>query len=746
MADDGASFGTLLRRLRVTAGLTLDQLAEASGVTGRAISDMERGVSRRPRVSTVQLIADGLRLDPDQRAALAAAARAPRPPAVVGGLPLPRAALDFTGRDDDLARIAGWAELTPALVVISGAPGIGKTSLAVQAAQAWTAEERLFVDLRGLDTRPLTPDAVLGRLIRAVSPAQRAVPRKTEEAAALWHSLVRERRLVVVLDNAVDEDQVRPVIPPNGPVVVLVTSRRRLSGLVGVHRVRLDALPDPDALTLLTRILDEDSPPEGLRRIAELCVNVPLALRIAGNRLASRPGWTPEDLIVRLAAQERRLDALTAGDLRIEAAFTLSYEQLSGIARRLFRRLALVAGPSTGTELAGVLVGEPAPVTETALDELVELSLLQLRPDGRFEFHDLLRLYARVQLGREESAAERERLTRRRDVWLLDTATMAGRFFEPEFHATRPDAAVAAGLTTEARAGDWLRAEAENWLPALRQAAEDGDDRRVVDVAESLHWFSDGWASWPQWEDVFTLSSRAAERLDDDALRAVHLGYLAWVHIVCLRQPEQAIEPARRALECAVRSGDRRQIAWAEYYAAWASHEARQWSASLEHARAAVAGFRATGDREGLPNGLTLCAMAVRGMGSADDAVPLFEDVIEAVTDPATAPSPRIALYIVAGVRGFLTEIEVEAERWPAALRRAGDSIAAAERLEQPHDALLTARVDRALVHARLGETASGRADLEAARELLAELGAEAPRLGPVRARMAELERQLGPG
>ncbi|WP_127502449.1 helix-turn-helix domain-containing protein [Actinoplanes solisilvae] len=634
MAED-VPFGVLLRRLRLAAGLTLEQLAQSSGVTDRAISDLERGVSRNPRLRTAEAVADGLKLDGRERAALLAAARRGRQSStpVVSGLPLPRRVADFTGRHSELAQVRAWTagagESSPApVVVISGAPGVGKTSLAVQAAQVWPADEQLFVDLRGLDARPLAPATVLGRLIRAVSADQPAVPRDVDEATALWHTLIRGRRFVVVLDNAMTESQIRPVLPPHGPTVVLVTSRRALSGLEGVRRMRLDALPSDDAVRLLSAILDDAgtrSSPESLRRIAELCVNVPLALRIAGNRLLSRPGWTPDDLITRLTEEEQRLDALAAGDLEVKAAFTLSYQQLSPIAQRVFRRLALVPGTSTGVELAGVLAEETIPATEQALDELVELSLLQQRPDGRLEFHDLLRLYAGLELDREEDSAARVAAIRRRDAWLLDKVVDAGRLFPP------------GPAGPPGQAFDWLKREAENWLPALRRAAREGDDQRVLDAAESLHWYSDRWPSWPHWVTVFTLSSRAAERLGDERLRAVHLGYLAWVHIVCLNQPDKALDHARNALDCAERCGDQRQIGWADFYAGWALTRRDRWPEALGYARRAVTRFRTTGD-PGLPSALLLQALAVQAIGPPDDAIPLIDEALAAVPSSGAAP------------------------------------------------------------------------------------------------------------
>jgi len=728
LAQD-VSFAALLRRLRVTADLTLEQLAERSGVSDRAISDMERGVSRGPRVRTVEALADGLSLAADERAALLAAARAGRSgvtPAPASGLPPPRRVSDFTGRDAELAQVTGWVDGSAAgtpspVVVVSGPPGVGKTSLAVQAAQAWDADQQLFVDLRGLDARPLTPAAVLARLIRAVSPQTGVLPRDLDEAAALWHSLIRGRRLVIVLDNAINESQVRSVLPPEGPAVVLVTSRRVLGGLEGVRRLRLDPLPAEDAVRLLAAILDDPATaPDGLHRIAELCVNVPLALRIAGNRLVSRPGWTTEDLIARLTAQERRLDALAAGDLEIKAAFTLSYQQLSGVARRLFRRLALVPGATTGIELAAVLVQEPPAATEDALDELVDLSLLQQAPDGRLQFHDLLRLYAALELDREEGAADRAAAISRRDTWLLDTAVAAGRFFEPGHDPPAPEVIAPARLTSQATAAAWLRAESDNWLAALMPAPDD----RVVEVAEALHWFSDSWPHWPHWEDVYGQSARAAEKLGDDRLQAVHLGYLAWVNIACIGDPAEGLRCAQRALEHARRAGDAGQVGWANFYLSWATDFVGTKEDSLRYIRAAAEGFRAAGDREGLPNALAQEASVLAELGRPQEATAVLEQAVAVLSDPATAPADHIALFTLVSVHSFLADIAIRAERWPEALRQVSSSLAAADRLGYA-SRRLPQLARRALIHAKLGDWTASRADLETVKTMRKAVGSD---------------------
>ncbi|SNY46991.1 helix-turn-helix domain-containing protein [Paractinoplanes atraurantiacus] len=722
------SFGELIRRLRTGAGLTLEQLAEASGVTDRAISDMERGVSRGPRVRTVAALADGLGLTGGEREALLAAARAGRTGATATQLPLPSEVADFTGRAAELAQVRAWS--SGAVVVISGDAGVGKTTFAGRAAQAWP--ERLFVDLRGLDEEPLTAVAVLDRLIRAVDPGRRSVPPDADEASALWQTLIRGRRLVVVLDNAIGESHVRPVLPSQGPAVVLVTSRRSLSGLEDVHRIRLGPLPEAESVALLNSIISASPSPSSspshdqLRRIADLCVHVPLALRIAGNRLLR---GAADELIARLAT----------GDPQVTAAIDLSYQQLSGPSRRLFRRLALVPGTSTGPELAAVLAEEPLLTTEDALDDLVDLSLLQQRPDGRLEFHDLLRLYASEALDREEGPNDRAAIVARRDDWLLDTAIVAGRHFEPDFGPGRAGTTDIVEFTTPAGASAWLQAESENWLAALRTAG----DERVIEVAESLHWYSDSWFAWPGWEDVFTLSCAAADRLGDDRLRAVHEGYLVWVYVVVQHRVEEALEHARRALDAAERAGDLRQVAWARYYVAWSLQLRKRRPEAVAQISRAVAEFREAGDREGAPNGLLMWANILADMGEPGEAATLYREIITTVTDPATAPPQHIADFAQAAAHQVLSDIEAAAKRWPEALDAATREIELRERQGENVGAMVRALTRRAAIHVELGDLEAARSDMTAFETLRDRAGEQVTEPGPVRDRIEKVYRAL---
>ncbi|MEU8384075.1 helix-turn-helix domain-containing protein [Streptosporangium sp. NPDC048865] len=337
----------MLRRHRHAARMTLERLAEASGVSARTLSDMERGRSRGPQHRTVTALADALGLADADRGRLVELAREgrlrdhwSRP---TGLCELPRSVDDFTGRAAELAWIcepahAGEAPGAPGTAnvrLVTGSAGLGKTTLTVRAAHALRPDFPdgvFFLDLFGMSPQPLPADEALGTLLRALGTAEQRVPGDLAGRASLYRSLLRARRVLVVLDNAASEEQVRPLLPGGGAGRALVTSRRLLAGLEGVRRLGLGPLPPVEAAELLTGILkDRGASDDGpaVWRLAQMCGGLPLALRIAGNRLVSRPGWNAADLAARLTNEERRLEQLSAGDLRIAGAFGLSYRQLA---------------------------------------------------------------------------------------------------------------------------------------------------------------------------------------------------------------------------------------------------------------------------------------------------------------------------------------------------------------------------------------------------------------------------------
>ncbi|MFG2949799.1 helix-turn-helix domain-containing protein [Streptomyces adustus] len=523
----------MLRGHRRAARLTLEQLAEASGVSARTLSDIERGRSRGPQQRTVTALADALVLDGDTRTRFLELARDGRlddhwnrPTTQLHELP--RGVEDFTGRAQELIWMSGlvYAESTPGVGVvglITGSAGLGKTTFAVRAAHALLPsfpDGVVFLDLSGLSQRPLSAPDALRALLRALGVPDQRIPPDVHERASLYRSLMRDRRMLVLLDDAGSEEQVRPLLPGGGASRVLITTRRLLAGLEGVRRLALGPLHLTESTHLLAGILNGRAVDDtALTRLAENCGGLPLALRIIGNRLLSRPNWDAAELAARLAAEEHRLDQFRAGDLRIAGAFKMSYDHLAPSAQQVFRRLAVVPGRDFDAVVTSVAGGLPLGDAWEALDDLVDLGLLQDGGAGMYRFHDLVRLFARDQLQAEEgdeAAAVRERVT----TWLLRMATAAGRWFEPGYGRPDPDYPA---LGSAEQAEDWLQANVESWLGAMRSGTAAGQHSLVLDCAESMHWFSDRWTHASHWHEVFSLGADAAVALADPAQQATPL-------------------------------------------------------------------------------------------------------------------------------------------------------------------------------------------------------------------------------
>ncbi|MEJ3748671.1 helix-turn-helix domain-containing protein [Actinomycetes bacterium KLBMP 9797] len=644
-------FGGLLRRHRHDAGLTIEELAAAANVSVRAISDMERGRSQVPQRRTVEALVRALRLADPAATALRGAARAGRRTGrPVAALAAPRAVADFTGRATELAWLgelaARGADADPPVVaVVSGSPGLGKSAIMLEAANRYAAsfpDGVLFLDLRGLDPDPPRPADLLLRLLVALGVDEDQVPGEEAARSAQYRAVIRDRRCLLLLDNAASEAQVRPLLPAAGGTMTIVTSRRGLAGLEAVDRLRMPVLPVGEAVALLRGIIGADragaEPESALRGVAEACGGLPLALRIAGNRLLSRPDWTVAYLLRRLADEDARMDVLVAGDLAVAGPFLLSYRQLSPGAARTFRRLSLVPGPDSGPDLAAQLAGAGIAETEAALDELAELGLLQPAAEGRYRFHDLIRAFARVRLAAEEAAPDRRRMADDMVAWLLRQAVAAGRWFEPE-HAGRLDGG-APGSAAQAKR--WIMQEHLNWLGALRAAAAAGRHAEVMAVADAMHWFSDQWTYWGHWLEVFQLSAAAAEALGDLRGQAVHLNYVSWAYTACEARPDLAGAPARAALRLAGAAGDVSQQGWSWAYLGHAAERLGDAGQAELAAREALQLFETAADWDGYSQALSLLAGSLAGAGRHRDALELHERLKALLDDPHRAPSPLV--------------------------------------------------------------------------------------------------------
>ncbi|MEV0425636.1 BTAD domain-containing putative transcriptional regulator [Micromonospora sp. NPDC050495] len=492
-----------------------------------------------------QALADGLNVAPGPvLSRLAELAR--QPPSAGAAAPgtlcvprqLPHPGPRLVGRQRSLAAVrqalTAAPDGRPSICVVTGPAGVGKSALATWAAHQVAGnfpDGQLYADLRGATAGPppLAPREVLARFLRALSGPEVAVAADPDEAAAMLCSLLADRRLLVVLDNARDAAQIRPLLPAGRHCAVLVTSRRHLTELDAVRHLELGVLDDRDAVELLRQLAGAariDRQPATAIRLARRLGGLPLALRIAGARLAARPHWSLAMLDDRLGDRRRRLPELRLGDIAVRTSFLVSYQHLTHpLAPRLFRLVGAVDMPElTPATAAALLDVEPAHAGE-ALDELIDARLIEETAEHRYVLHDLIRLFARELATEETEAGRTAAVTRvleqhltavRHAVGLLRPGTRAATADEPARFAG-PDDALA-----------WLHAERPNLVAAVRQAAAaPATARYAVELADSLFLFFEMCGHVEDWMTVDQAGLAAAERLGDDIARARLLHDLA---------------------------------------------------------------------------------------------------------------------------------------------------------------------------------------------------------------------------
>jgi hypothetical protein len=361
---------------------------------------------------------------------------------------------------------------------------------------------QLYLNLRGYYPGPPVPVAdALAAFLRALGVPGSAIPGELEERAALYRSLLAERRMLVVLDNAADSAQVRPLLPGAPGCMAVVTSRDSLAGLVarnGARRVRLDALPIQDAVSLLRALVGArvDADPGAAAGLAELCCRLPLALRVAAELAVARPTVQLADLVAELGDEQRQLDLLDAdGDpgTAVRAVLSWSFRHLDPAARRMFLLLAVHPGPDIDTYAAAALSDSSLYEASRMLDRLARAHLIQPTTQARFGMHDLLRRYAADEAAKTMTPAERESAHGRLLGYLQDTATRAESLAESH---TRSSAIMQCAMSEHAmpdladpaEAKAWLRTERSVLLACLDQTTADGQLARVVALTAALTW------------------------------------------------------------------------------------------------------------------------------------------------------------------------------------------------------------------------------------------------------------------
>jgi tetratricopeptide (TPR) repeat protein/transcriptional regulator with XRE-family HTH domain len=697
----------------------MEQLSEASGVSVRAISDMERGHSRTPQPRTLAALATALGLGDDEHRAFAASAREVRMRTTDTRPRLcepPREVADFIGRAAEADRIA---ENTGRVIVVHGQPGVGKTALAVHAAARLRGEFPdgwLHLDLRGVDAEPVEPGEAARQLLRALDVSARRIADSADERCSQARAELGERRCLLVLDNAADEAQLRPLLPGAGGSMVLITSRRMLGGLEGVLRIGLGPLTPAESAGLLRAIAEQAGDPSAagqVDEVARLCGHLPLALRIAGTRLATRSAWTVGNLVDRLADADRRLAVLSTGDTGVAAAFALSHAQLSGEGRALFRRLAHVPGLDFAAPIVAVLTGSDPDDAEDRLDELVELGLLQAEGADRFRFHDLIRLFAAERLRVEEPAGNRAATRNRMIRWLLETTIVAGRRFGPGPAAPPRGWAGHVPLGSVEEAAYWLQTETGNWLAALR---ETGDDQLIVEVAEALRWFSDAMIGWPGWHEVYGLSRDAAARLPDRRQRVVHLNFFAWAAITCLHRYDEGADAARTAYRLAIEIGDPGEQSRALQYEAHALRYTGDHEQALAAYTKALPLAEAGEDHDSCLQLHLGIGMALLSLGRAAQSLEILRRTLDEIE--ARPVSPRSALFARVPARIHIAQALVELGRFEEAVAEGDAAMELAVEFGEPGK-IGQAHLVVGLAYAGLGAVEKAREDLGRAVKLL---------------------------
>jgi tetratricopeptide (TPR) repeat protein len=475
---------------------------------------------------------------------------------------LPNAARTFSGREAELADLAAAAR-HPAeeavVVTIDGMAGVGKTALAVWWGHRyahWFPDGQIYQDLRGFDPTgaPTSPAEALRTLLEALTTAPARIPSTLDAMVGLYRTLVAGRRILVILDNARDADQVRALLPGDPTPFVVVTSRHRLTSLVavnGAHPITLDPLSHAEARDLLTDRLGPVDDPTAVDEIVHACARLPLALSIVAARAATNPTLTLAAMAAELRAG--RLDALDAGDTAADmrSAFSWSYGRLSAAAAHLFRRLGLHPGPDLDQTAAASLAGRPAVTRELA--ELAGAHLVTEPARGRYALHDLLRTYVAELVQADEPEAERQAALGRLLDSYVATAQAAASLLSPRREVVAP--VVDASLADAAEASAWFTVERPALLRAVTVAAKAGFAERACQLAWIVSALLDLGGRWQERTDVQRVALAAAQASGDRRWQArIHRDLT--ITLALQDRYDESLSHAERALGLDTELGD----------------------------------------------------------------------------------------------------------------------------------------------------------------------------------------------
>ena len=600
------------------------------------------------------------------------AGAAPTGQATVVPRQLPAGVAHFAGRTAELAELQAWrheaasADGAAKVLVIGGTAGAGKTALAVHWAHHSAAEfpdGQLYVNLRGFDPSgtPVGPGDALRWFLGAFGVTEEQIPDSVNAQSALYRSVLAGKQVLVILDNARDAAQVRPLLPGSQTCLAVVTSRARLPGLAateGARLVPLDVLTAGDAHELLASRLGERARAEAnaAQQLTEACSRLPLALSIVAARVAARPYLPLADLARELADAQGRLEALDAGDpvASIRAVFSWSCEQLSAPAARMFRLLGLHAGPDVTVAAAASLAGVDRGQAAAAVAELADAHLIAEHAPGRYAFHDLLRAYAAYLARATDSDEERREAVNRVLDHYLHTASAGSQVLNPvRPHITLepPQPGVVPellGYASETLA--WFEAERQVLIAAIAQASDGGFGTHAWQLPWAVWLFFDRAGYWHDQLAIQRTAVDAAKRLGDRG-RQAHAYRDLGAAVGRLGQLAEARDYCRQALELHRQVGDRLGEARAHNEIAMLAEQQGRIAEALGHAQLALTLYRQEGHEQGLAKMLNGVGWMHAQLGDYEQALEFCEQALsmyrgrgDALNEAATWDSMGYAL------------------------------------------------------------------------------------------------------
>ncbi|WP_410567364.1 BTAD domain-containing putative transcriptional regulator [Amycolatopsis sp. cmx-4-61] len=688
---------------------------------------------------------------------------------------LPASISDFTGREEHLEEIMRLLDVADEdcwgmpIVAISGTGGVGKSTLAARAAHQLSSryvDGQLYADMGSGGGNDHTAK-LLARFLRALGVAGSAVPDDVDERVELYRSKLSGKRLLLVLDGVSDESQVRPLLPGSPSCAVIVTSRVRLSGLPGVRQLDVGVFDVAKSLELLNRIIGPArgaAEPDAAVELVRLCGGLPLALRIAGARLVSRPHWRLSGLVRRLHDEARRLDELAHHGLELRSTFEITHRVLDAQARRLFRLCSLVRAPDFPGWTAAALLDTTAAEAEEVLESLVDAQLVDIVQYGdaspRYRLHDLIRVYAAERLQQDSTEQERTAaLERVLGGWLALAEEAHRREYGGDYtilHGTAPRWRPGAAELDDhlGEPAHWWEGERRALVAAIRQAAKAGFDELCWDLALTSVTLFEAKGYFDDWLECAELAYEAARRADNRVGVAAMQYSLGTLHMFQARLDE-AEECFTAASELFGAVGDEHGRALVLRNHAHVDGLRGNTVSMMAKYTDALATLRAVGDRIGEAHVLRSIARHRVDEGDPEGAARLLDQALVITRETGCLRVEAQVVHRFAELHLATGRLDAAREALHRALRIVrdnGDRIGEVHalyglgllrqregRLDNAETTLVSAlqlarRVGERLIEAKSryslgeialtrGDAAGGVAHLEAARELFADLG-----------------------